>query len=175
MKILIHEQQIVGTATDNYTGPMTYITAPEYFTIDDIDKYYIKNGELFPYSTPKELLNIQINEIRYSKIYMDSIPYTFPGDTEPDGIQMRDETDRQNIQDLVIDAMNKNPEDTMYFMPVSNNLKTLTAQDIIDMGQFLKTRGDQIVSYAWTLKAQISAAATIEALNAIDINTGWPA
>jgi hypothetical protein len=39
----------------------------------------------------------------------------------------------------------------------------------------LKTRGDQIVSYAWTLKAQISAAATIEALNAIDINTGWPA
>jgi len=116
----------------------------------------------------------QINTIRYSKIYMESIPYTFPGDTEPDGIQMRDETDRQNIQDFVIDAANKDPGETMYWMPVSNNVKAMTAAQAVEMGQYLKNRGDQIMAYSWQLKAQVSAAETIEVLNAINIQEGWP-
>jgi hypothetical protein len=122
----------------------------------------------------KKVLKNKINEIRYSKIYMDSIPYTFPGDTEPDGIQMRDETDRQNIQDFVIDAANKDPETTMYWMPVSNNVKAMTAAQAVVMGQTLKARGDAIMSYSWTLKGQVDAAETYDDLQAIDINEGWP-
>jgi hypothetical protein len=122
----------------------------------------------------KQMLKDKINEIRYSKIYMDSIPYTFPGDTEPDGIQMRDETDRQNIQDFVIDAANKDPEAVMYWMPVSNSVKTLTAAQAIEMGQYLKARGDAIMAYSWQLKGQVDAAGTYEELQAIDIESGWP-
>ena len=103
-----------------------------------------------------------------------NIPYTFPGDTEPDAIQLRDERDRQNIQDNAIDAINKAPEATMYFMPLSNNLKTITAADMIAMGQFLKARGDAIYNAAWTKKGEVMAAATLEALRAIDLNAGWP-
>jgi hypothetical protein len=116
----------------------------------------------------------EINTVRYSKIYMESIPYTFPGDTEPDGIQMRDEVDRQNIQDFVIDASVKNPEALMNWMPVSNNLKTMTAAQAVEMGQYIKNRGDQIMAYSWQLKAQINDAETYEALDAINIQEGWP-
>ena len=120
----------------------------------------------------KTKIKSQIDQVRYSKIYSANIPYTFP--SGPDGIQMRDETDRQNIQDMVIDAMNKAPESTMYFMPVSNSLQTMTAQDVIDMGLNLKFRGDAIMGHSWTLKGQIDASETVEAVNAIDITTGWP-
>ncbi len=116
----------------------------------------------------------KVDTLRQPKIYNPNIPYTFPGDAEPDGIQMRDETDRQNIQDMVIDAMNKDPETILYFMPVSNNLKAVSAQAIVDMGLYLKTRGDQIMGYSWQLKGQIEAADTLEALNEININEGWP-
>jgi hypothetical protein len=122
----------------------------------------------------KKILKNKINEIRYSKIYMEAIPYTFPGDTEPDGIQMRNEIDRQNLQDFVIDAVNKDPEATMHWMPVSNNVKAMTAAQAVDMGLHLKTRGDQIMEYSWQLKGQIEATDTLEALNEINITEGWP-
>ena len=125
-------------------------------------------------SKEKKALTDKINVIRYSKIYMESIPYLFPGDTEPDGVQMRNDIDRQNIQDVVTDAILRDPGDIMYFMPTSNNLKTMTAQQIKDMGQFVKGRGDGIVGYAWGLKGQVNGATTIEELNSIDINAGWP-
>lgn len=115
-----------------------------------------------------------VNEIRYSKIYQESIPYTFPGDTEPDGIQMRNEVDRQNIQDVIVDATIKNADDVMYFMPVSNNLKTMTAAEVITMGLFLKTRGDAITSYSWQLKQQIDAIDNLQDLSDLDIGINWP-
>jgi hypothetical protein len=120
----------------------------------------------------KLLLNTAINTIRYEKIYQESIAYIFPGDTEPDGIQMRNEVDRQNIQDLVIDASTSPPETMMAFMPASNTLKYMTAQQLIEMGKYLKSRGDAIVSYAWTLKSQVGAATNIEELP--DVDVGWP-
>lgn len=120
----------------------------------------------------------EINTIRYSKIYMESIPYIFPGDTEPDGIQMRNETDRQNVQDFYGDALADvamgTPEIERPFMPVSNNPKTLNATEAVTMGKYLKARGDAIMAYSWQLKAQIAAATTIEQLNAINIQEGWP-
>jgi len=125
-------------------------------------------------SNKKISLKTKINEIRYSKIYMDSIPYTFPGDIEPDGVQMRDETDRQNIQDFVTDATTNDPTTEMIWMPVSNTPKTMTSAQAIEMGKYLKARGDAIMGYSWNLKGQISAAENLEALNQIDITTGWP-
>lgn len=125
-------------------------------------------------SKEKKSLTDRINVVRYSKIYMESIPYLFPGDTEPDGVQMRNDIDRQNIQDVVTDAILRDPIDTMYFMPTSNNLKTMTAQQIKDMGQFVKVRGDIIVGYAWSLKDRVNNAVTLYALKDINIINGWP-
>ena len=122
----------------------------------------------------KTKFKVEINIIRYKKLYQENIPYTFPGDSEPDGVQMRDETDRQNIQDFVLDASNKDPETIMYWMPVSNVMKAMTASEAIDMGQTLKARGDSIMGYSWTLKGQITTAETFEELQAIDIYSGWP-
>jgi hypothetical protein len=115
-----------------------------------------------------------VNVERYARIYMESIPYTFPGDDTPDGVQMRDEIDRQNIQDFVIDAQMRDSEDTMYFMPVSNNVKIMTPEQAMSMGSYLKNRGDQIMGYSWVLKSQIANVETEEDLNNIDITVGWP-
>jgi len=124
----------------------------------------------------KQVVRFAINQIRYSKIYNENIPYIFPGDTIPDGIQMRDDIDRQNIQDIFLDAMNKPSDTIMYFMPVSNNLKMMTAQELITMGLFIKTRGDLIVGYAWDLKQQIDNTETLEQIETITstLEIGWP-
>ena len=124
----------------------------------------------------KQKVRLVINQIRYIKIYNENIPYIFPGDTVPDGIQMRDEVDRQNIQDILLDATNKPAEAIMYFMPVSNTLKTMTAQELITMGLSIKARGDSIVSYAWGLKSQIDNAETLEQIETITatLEIGWP-
>jgi hypothetical protein len=129
-----------------------------------------------PLEDAKTLLKMEVDRIRYRKIYSENIPYVFPGDTEPDGIQMRNEVDRQNIQDLVIDAMTKDPETPVVFMPISNNLKTLSAQDLIKMGIYIKSRGDAIVAYAWSLKEQINEATSLSEIRsmAATIEDFWP-
>ena len=116
----------------------------------------------------------QIDVIRDRHLFRDSIPYTFPGDTEPDGVQLRDERDRQNIQDNMIDAQSLSPETVMHFMPVSNNVKAMTAAQMLEMGSFLKGRGDSIYAAAWTKKGEVGAADTLEELRAVDLNAGWP-
>jgi len=126
----------------------------------------------------KELKILEISNIRNSKIYNDSISYTFPGDTEPDGIQMRNELDRQNIQDVCSMAtmliMSGTPDKTLNFMPYSNIVKTLTATQVQDMCIFLKTRGDNIMTHSWSLKTQIRNATIISEINLIDLETRWP-
>ena len=121
----------------------------------------------------KHNLRRQIDAIRDTHLFR-NIPYTFPGDTEPDAIQLRDERDRQNIQDNMIDAKNKAPGETMHFMPLSNQVKTLTAAQMLDMGAFLKNRGDTIYTAAWTKKGQVNAAETFDALKALDLQADWP-
>lgn len=122
----------------------------------------------------KEDLKDQVDHIRYSKIYMESIPYTFSGDTDPDGVQMRNEIDRQNIQDTVAEALLCAPDDMLYFMPVSNNLKAMTAAQVKAMGRYLKDRGNSIMAKSWNLKSEIAETSTMEELADIDINAGWP-
>lgn len=122
-------------------------------------------------------LRAKINQIRYSKIYQESVPYTFPGDTEPDGIQMRDERDRQNVQDHILESFvlfSEGSTKTLTFMPVSNNPKTVTPAQGIAMGKFLKARGNRIMEHSWLLKQQIRAAQSLDDIKLIDIKAGWP-
>lgn len=123
----------------------------------------------------KEMGRRRVDEARDSVLY-GAIAYTFPGDTEPDHIQIRDERDRQNIQDNVIDASNRGEDEIMYFMPMSNNIKTLTAAQMVEMGKFLKQRGDAIYQVAWNKKGELNSVTTFEALNVWlgNITEGWP-
>ena len=41
MKILIKDGRIIGTATDDYSGPEVFIPAPEGFTAEDLDRYKV--------------------------------------------------------------------------------------------------------------------------------------
>ncbi len=115
----------------------------------------------------------QVDAIRDRHLFK-NIPYTFPGDTEPDAIQLRDERDRQNIQDNMIDAQSKDPDAVMYFMPLSNQVKALTATQMLDMGAFLKSRGDAIYGAAWQKKGEVDAAGTFDELRNVDLQAGWP-
>jgi len=46
MKLLLKNNIIAGTATDEYTGPMEYITAPADFDINRIADYQVIEGVL---------------------------------------------------------------------------------------------------------------------------------
>lgn len=142
-----------------------------------------ENGKWILRAEDKDIKHIQaelrarVNKIRYSKIYQESISYTFPGDTEPDGIQMRDERDRQNVQDHILESvvlLSEGSTDTLTFMPVSNTPKSMTPAQGVQMGKFLKARGNRIMEHSWMLKAQIRAARSVEEIKQIDIQTGWP-
>lgn len=153
-----------GTELQGIPGVISEITQEQY--------QEVYNKEL---DARKEQSRRRVEQAR-DQVLFGSIEYTFPGDTEPDHIQVRDERDRQNIQDNVIDAGNRDPEETMYFMPMSNNLKTLTAAQLVDMGKFLKTRGDSIYQVAWDKKAELSGIDTFEQLNVWgrNLDEGWP-
>src|SRR6056297_684162 len=97
--------------------------------------------------------------------------YTFP-DSSIDYIQYNDEQDRQNFQDVIIDAINRDSQDIVIFHPLSNNNKELTALQIIEMGKYIKTKCDQINNNAWNKKNEIRNA-NISQLDSIDITTGW--
>lgn len=46
MKLIIQNSRIVGTATDDYTGPDHYIAAPSDFDIERMGEYVYANGVL---------------------------------------------------------------------------------------------------------------------------------
>ena len=126
----------------------------------------------------KHNLRRQIDAIRDTHLFRDSIPYTFPGDTEPDGVQLRDERDRQNLQDnhgKALKLLYEQDTTTLIpFMPVSNSAKMMTAPQMAEMCDYLKVRGDNIYTAAWTKKGEVGAADTLEELRAVDLNAGWP-
>ena len=55
MKILHRDNRIVGTATDEYTGPEAYFDAPEGFDMAKLDSYRLVNGQVtdVPYSVTR--------------------------------------------------------------------------------------------------------------------------
>lgn len=46
MKLIIQNNQIAGTATDDYTGPDEFITAPEGFDIERMGDFVVTDGVL---------------------------------------------------------------------------------------------------------------------------------
>lgn len=120
----------------------------------------------------------EVYAIRNNKIYQDSVPYTFPGDTEPDGVQFRNENDRQNLQDIGLVAQthinNGNTNAQMFFMAKSNILKILTPTQALEMCKTLKERGDSIYQRSWALKVAIQGTTSLEDIYNIDISGGWP-
>lgn len=115
----------------------------------------------------------RIDEILHNKIYAGIIPYTFPGDTDPDGIQMQNEADRMNIQEFIIGGL-LGTADTFSFMPASNIKKTMSAEQVISMGKFLNARWSRLMDHSWTLKTAVAEAETAAEIQAIDIHAGWP-
>ena len=56
MKLIIQNSKIAATATDDYTGPDEYITAPPDFDVTRLSEYVYAEGEVTapPLPTPKE-------------------------------------------------------------------------------------------------------------------------
>jgi len=106
-----------------------------------------------------------------------NIAYTFPNDEAPDAVQFRNDMDRQNIQDTVIEAQSRitaGDDTPIYFMPVSNSIKVLLPQQAVDMGLHLKHRGESVYQTAWTHKAALRTMTDVEAVLNYDITTNWP-
>ena len=78
MKLLIQGDRIVGTATDDYTGPDAYIDAPEDF--DASREYSVIDGQLVPVAptavTPRQarLALLQIGKLDAVSAALAAIP-----------------------------------------------------------------------------------------------------
>jgi len=133
---------------------------------------YNKEGETYTFVISFKALFLldQVDDLKLKYTYTNH-EYTFP-DSSIDYIQYNNNTDRQNFQDIIIDSINRDPQDIISFRPLSNNNKELTASQIIEMGKFIKNKCDQINSSAWNKKNEIRNA-NISQLDSIDITTGW--
>ena len=60
MKIIIQDGRIAGTATDEYTGPDEYITAPEDFDPARMADYVVADGQItLPSQVPESVTRAQ--------------------------------------------------------------------------------------------------------------------
>jgi len=122
-----------------------------------------------------------IDKERDRHIFAD-ITYNFPDTNDPekfypDIIDLRDERDRQNIQDLCISALhdiiNNQPNNICCFMPKSNQLKLLTATQMADLGDYVKNRGEAIYGDAWYHKMVVASLNSEKELLEYDYTQGW--
>ena len=80
MKLLLKNNVIAGTATDEYTGPMEYITAPDDFDINRMADYQVIDGVLtviVPQSVTMRqarLALLQIGKLADVDTAIDSLP-----------------------------------------------------------------------------------------------------
>lgn len=123
--------------------------------------------EDLPLATSKSIVGMELDRIRDSKIFCGDIPYVFPGDIEPDHIQMRHESDRQNLRGFIQGAIASIGGDTLYFRPSSNNLKAMTREDVLDMSRFLEQRDTAIRNRTWQFKDLLSEAETLNEVAAL--------
>ncbi len=131
---------------------------------------YKKDGEEYTFviSVKALILLDKVEELRDKYIYTNH-SYTFPDGSE-DYIQLRNEIDRQNFQDIMLDALDKESDEIIKFRPLSNNIKEMKASEVIEMNKFLKQKIDGILENSWNLKNEIRNSSD---LDSIDINKGW--
>jgi hypothetical protein len=122
--------------------------------------YPLPSTESAQIESIKKSLKKEVNDIRDSLIYCESIEYPFPDGTI-DHIQIRDEKDRSNIQELFQVAKfhiaEGQPDFPMWFMPKSNNKKVMTASQVYEMCLCLEIRKDFIFQKSWDLKSDIDS------------------
>jgi len=123
----------------------------------------------------KKFLCQEVNKLRYKKIYT-RFPYTFPDGTQ-DYIQIRNEQDRQNIQDFFITAQRKitnNNNDIMYFRTESDITKELYPTDVLDLNEAMETWIYSFFIASWTHKENILNLNTNQELDDYDYTINWP-
>ena len=58
MKLLIRNSKVIGTATDDYTGPEQFITAPADFDLSRMSEYIVTGGALSTVTPTEWLIDI---------------------------------------------------------------------------------------------------------------------
>lgn len=114
-----------------------------------------------PIEDSKRLVSMNLDRVKNELTYCGDISYTFPGDVDPDGIQMRHETDWQNIQGFTLSAVLSGPDEVLNFMPSSNNLKQMTPNQVADMSRFIEQRNMAIRNRVWYYKSQLKNLQTL--------------
>jgi len=168
-------QHYIKLKNDIIENPQNFLSKQLVFYTKERDHFikYINNL--------KKELNEKINKERNERFYSD-VEYNFPDLYDKnifhkDIIDIRDESDRQCFQDLAIDAQyhifKGQPNHVCCYMPQSNNLKFMTAEQLLDMVLFLKERGESIYATSWNHKIAISMMQSEEELLNYNYKEGW--
>lgn len=117
----------------------------------------------------------QVNTLAEQKMW-NNVPYTFPGDDVEDAIQFRNPTDRSNIESVVMEAQIKLLEsnnDPIVFMPMSNNVKHMSAHDVLQMGIHVKHEKTKVYEAVWAHKQTLRSFTSIDDVLAYNIEDNW--
>ncbi len=122
-----------------------------------------------------EIFRLKIDAVRQAKREL-GLKWSFSeGD---DIIQLRDNTDIQNIQGLVSSAYMKEnagvKEAVLILRGESDINHAITPAEMIAIGQAVETYVGKLYYHAWSLKDQIGDSNDLELCLALDIETGWP-
>jgi hypothetical protein len=155
------------------------VTSEPYLDIDDI--VYLVTVEQ---KTPEELNQslesakakklAMVNSLYQVKMYCPT-PATFPNGIK--NIQLRNASEYNMFLSSVTEAMlyviNGAPSTNIIYRTEDNVTQTLTAQQMVAIGQSIKTLKTSIAQSSWNHKDAIRDLTTIESVNSYDITIGW--
>lgn len=79
------------------------------------------------------------------------------------------------INNTALVAITAGSNFTIKWTAADNSEMEMNAQQILEFQKALVVHADQLHEYAKSLKTLVSAAATVDEVNSVDIETGWPA
>ena len=112
-----------------------------------------------------------VTTLQNAKLYS-NIPAAFPSGTKI--IQMRNSEDWVNFLTAITDASLLAGSDQVSFRTLDNVTQALTAAQLIAIGVTVIAVKKTILEQGWVHDDAIMALATVSAVQAYDITTGWP-
>lgn len=167
MKLLIRDTKIIGTALDEYSGPEQFIDAPDGFDPARLDEYLVEDGQIIspPTPDPWQQARATLSSVRYAH---ETRGVTINGSSIA--------TDRQS-QALITGAYTYsqlNPEALIDWKGADGTWTKIDAATIAGIAHAVATHVQACFTNERALSELIDAAETVEDLESIDLESGWP-
>jgi hypothetical protein len=174
MKLIIQNNKVIGTATDDYDGPGQFITAPADFDVTRMSGYVFANGAVT--ITPSGLdwtkaQQIALLSAAYANAIVQAVSYTTKAVSPAVGITKTYQADPQSVSNLQsaiagCSAAQATPTG-FYWVAFDNTQVPFAFADLQGLAAAMFGHGAVAFQHLQTQKAAVNAATTVSGVQAV--------